>query len=122
MPLMERVDDEILKLLNEIIVKDLKDPRLNTLISVTSVNTSKDLKTAKVYVSVMEENKSNDAIRALNNASAYIRGLLFERLKIRLVPHLTFILDNSFSNGYRIEMLLKEMHKNGNNFGEKDND
>ena len=50
MPLMERVDDEILKLLNEIIVKDLKDPRLNTLISVTSVNTSKDLKTAKVYV------------------------------------------------------------------------
>lgn len=113
MPRIERVDEELCKVLNEIIVRELKDPRLNTLINVNSVSTTKDLKTAKVFVSIMEEEKSNDIIKALNNASGFIRGILFDRLKIRLVPHLTFILDNSYTKGFRIDEILKEMYKTG---------
>ena len=113
MPNMDRVDEEIRKILNEIIAHELKDPRLDTLINVTEVKTSKDLKTAKVFVSIMEKEKAKDALKSLNSASAYIRGLLFDQVKIRLVPHLTFYLDNSLENGYKIEGILKKMKENG---------
>ncbi len=113
MPRQERVDDEICKQLNIIIARELKDPRLQTLVSVTAVETSKDLKTAKAYVSVMKQDAVQDAVNALNQASSFIRGLLFERLKIRLVPHITFIPDNSMENGDKIDKILKELHKNG---------
>ena len=122
MPRMERVDDEIRKVLNEIIAYEMKDPRLDTLINVTGVTTSKDLKSAKVYVSVMDKSKAADALKALNSASAFIRGLLFDRLKIRLVPHLSFVLDNSFERGFKIEGIIKQMHERGelSSDGEKD--
>ena len=115
---MDRVDDEIRKTLNEIIAYELKDPRLETLINVTAVNTTKDLKSAKVFVSIMDKNKAKDALAALKNASGFIRGILFEKLKIRLVPHLTFHLDESLNRGFAIENILKEMHANGQ-FGEE---
>ena len=110
MPKIERVDDEIKKTLNDIVAHELKDPRLNTLVSVTEVKTTKDLKNAKVYVSVMEEGMKKDVLKALNAASGYIRGLLFERLRIRLVPYLTFIGDDSFARGAKIEGILKELN------------
>ena len=115
---MDRVDDEIRKTLNEIIAYELKDPRLETLINVTAVNTTKDLKSAKVFVSIMDKSKAKDALIALKNASGFIRGILFEKLKIRLVPHLTFHLDESLNRGFAIENILKEMHANGQ-FGEE---
>ena len=114
MPRQERVDDEICKQLNVIIARELKDPRLTTLVSVTGVNVSKDLKTAKAYISVMDKDKEKDVLSALSSASAYIRGLLFERLKIRLVPHFTFILDHSMENGDKIDKIIKKLHENDN--------
>ena len=113
MPNMDRVDEEIRKILNEIIAHELKDPRLDTLINVTEVKTSKDLKTAKAFVSIMDKDKAKDALKSLNSASAYIRGLLFERMKIRLVPHIPFHLDTALENGYKIEGILKKMRENG---------
>lgn len=116
MPKIERVDHELTKELNIIVSRELKDPRLEaTIISVTAVETAKDLKTAKVFVSVMDENKEKDALNALNGASAYIRGLLFDRLKIRTVPHLNFVKDNSISHSFKIETILKELHSENNN-------
>ena len=122
MPKMERVDDEIRKILNDIIAHEMKDPRLDTLINVTEVHTTKDLKTAKVYVSIMDKHKVKGALKSLNSASAYMRGLLFDRLKIRLVPHLTFYIDNSFEHGYKIEGILKKMHEEGELKEEKETD
>ena len=113
MPKMERVDDEIGKVLNEIVSHELKDPRLDTLVSITGVETTKDLKSAKVFVSVMDASKAKGAIDALNGASAFIRGLLFDRLRIRLVPHLTFIRDDSFARGAKIDELIKKMRESG---------
>ena len=109
---IERVDDEICKILNEIIAHEMKDPRLDTLINVTSVETSKDLKSAKVYVSIMDKTMAKDALKVLNNASSYIRELLFDRLKIRFVPHMVFKLDESLDHGFHIEQIIKELHEN----------
>ncbi len=116
---IERVDDEIKKHLNVIISRELKDPRIsNTLVSVTDVETAKDLKTANVYVSIMDKTNAKTIISVLKTASSHIRGLLFERLKIRMVPHLTFILDDSMERGLKIDNILKEIKKadeNGEN-------
>lgn len=115
---IERVDNELLKELNEIVLHEMKDPRLGQMVSVTAVETAKDLKTAKVFVSVMDENSVKDVLKALNGAAAFIRGLLFDRLKIRTVPHLTFVKDNSISHSFKIEKILKEInvsHENGEN-------
>ena len=111
MPRPERVDDEIRKLLNEIVARELKDPRLDTFVCVTAVSTAKDLKTAKAYVSVMDKSKEKGAIAALNNASTFIRGLLFEKVKIRLVPHIVFVADHSVENGDKIDKIIKKLHE-----------
>ena len=112
MPRQERVDDEICKQLNQIVARELKDPRLDTLVSITCVNATKDLKTAKAYVSVMDKKAEKDVLNALNSAPNFIRGLLFDRLKIRLVPHITFIADHSIENGDNIDKIIKKLHEN----------
>ena len=114
MPRQERVDDEICKQLNRIIARELKDPRLSTWVSVTSVSVSKDLKTAKAYVSVFEKEKEKEVLQALSGASTHIRGMLFDCLKIRLVPHITFIADHSMENGDKIDKLIKKLHEDEN--------
>lgn len=114
MPRQERVDDEICKQLNRIIARELKDPRLSTLVSVTGVNVSKDLKTAKAFVSVFEKDKEKDVLNALAGASSHIRGMLFDCLKIRLVPHITFVPDHSMENGDKIDKLIKKIHEDEN--------
>lgn len=110
---IERVDNELVKELNIIISRDMKDPRLGMMVSVTAVETAKDLKTAKIFVSVMDENAVKEVLKALNGASAYIRGLLFERLKIRTVPHLTFLQDNSIAHSFKIDSILKGLKIEG---------
>lgn len=107
---LERVDNELVKELNVIVSRELKDPRLNGFISITAVETAKDLKTAKAFVSVMDDDNAATAISVLNGASARIRGILFDRLKIRTVPHITFVKDNSLNHSFRIESILKELH------------
>ncbi len=109
---IERVDNELLKELNEIVVHEMKDPRLGQMVSITAVETAKDLKTAKVFVSVMDDPSTKEVLKALNGASGYIRSLLFDRLKIRTVPHLTFVKDNSISHSFKIEKILKEINEN----------
>lgn len=107
--MLERVNNELQKELNTIIGRELKDPRINCIVSVTAVETAKDLKSARVFVSIMDDDASKEVLKALNGASAYMRSLLFERLKIRTVPHLAFHKDNSVQNAMKIEKLLNEL-------------
>ena len=107
--MLDRVNNELQKELNVIIGRDLKDPRINCIVSVTAVETAKDLKSAKVFVSIMDDGSSKDVLAALNGASAYMRALLFERLKIRTVPHLAFHKDNSVQNALKIEKILNQL-------------
>lgn len=115
---LKRVEDEIARELNEIIARDLKDPRLTGLISVTSVKTSKNLDSAKVYVSVMNADAAL-TVKVLNAASGLIRSMLFNRMRIRTVPNLNFISDGSVAEGFRIEHILKTLKKGENPADEK---
>lgn len=109
MPRIERVEQEMRKELNSIIAYGLNDPRIDALISVTKVETAKELKYAKVYISIFNNENPEEVLKVLNKASSFLRGELFKRLKIREVPELHFAIDNSIEYGYKIESILKEI-------------
>jgi ribosome-binding factor A len=108
----ERVGEEIAHEINAMLAGELKDPRLELSVVASQVRVQPDLKHARVFISVKGTSKEqNDAIKALDHASGYIRRELVERLLLRRVPELHFVLDLSQESVERIEELLKEMKK-----------
>ena len=109
---IQRIDSELQKLIGQVIQFELNDPRVNGLISVSRVETTQDLKYAKVYVSVYGENVDDaETVNALNVASNYIRSLVMQRIKIRLMPKLTFINDDSIDYAMHMEDVFRGLHK-----------
>ena len=97
----ERIQELIREELSEMILRELRDPRLEGgLISLTRVEVTPDLSNARIFVSVMSETASpEDAVKALQSASGYLHKELVHRLELRKVPFLNFRLDTSISEG-----------------------
>ncbi|ACM60153.1 ribosome-binding factor A [Caldicellulosiruptor bescii] len=109
----DRVSEEIKKELSDIIQHDLKDPRLCAeLISIVKVNMSKDLRHAKVYVSIFDKDKEKveTTMKALENAKPYIRREISRRISLRFTPEITFELDDSIEYGARISQILNQLN------------
>ena len=108
----DRISEEIKKNLSDII-RELKDPRIPLMTSVVSVEVSRDLRYAKVFVSVMgdDETKKN-AIAGLKSASGFIRREIGERVLLRALPEFVFTLDNSIEHGAHINALIHSVMKN----------
>ncbi len=91
---------------------ELKDPRIGAMTSVVRVDTTKDLKYCKVYVSVLgDENQKASVMKGLKNASGFIRHLVAERVNLRLTPELIFKLDESAEYAVRMEQLMAQIAK-----------
>lgn len=100
---MSRRSDRINVLLRQeisvLLSREIKDPRLNGVISITQVETSTDLRNARVYVSVMGDQGAKDAaLEGIQSAAAFLRRSLRDRLKLRYVPFLKFSLDESMED------------------------
>ena len=107
---LNRVNDMIRKELSELLMREIRDPRLSGLLSVTQVDTSKDLRFAKVFVSVMgSEEEKKQAEEGLAAASGYLRRGLGERLTLRYVPALSFYRDDSIERGSRLLDIINEV-------------
>lgn len=107
---MYKINAQLQKEISEIIQK-LKDPALKGIISVTAVNTTRDLKNADVFVSVFNSGGEEDGVVAvLNNSAAFIKGVLFKSLGIRNVPKLRFIKDDSMEYSQKINRILGEIN------------
>ena len=113
----DRLNGELQRMLSQIISK-LKDPRITEMVSVLSVSVAKDLKTAKVTVSIFgsgDEEKKQTTFAALCRCAGFIRKELSREFQdLRTVPELTFILDTSQAYSERIEKLIEEIKKNDN--------
>lgn len=106
---IDRISEEVKKELSAII-RELKDPRISTVVSVVNVSVTKDLKFAKAYISVFGSEKAQkDVIDALKSASGFIRREIGHRINLRATPEFTFILDNSIEYGAHINQVLKNL-------------
>ena len=91
-----RINGEVLKELSNIIRGEIKDPRINPMTSVVSVEVAPDLKTCKAYISVLGDKESQeDTMKGLKSAEGYIRRQLAKNINLRNTPEITFILDQS---------------------------
>ena len=94
--------------LSEILQKEMRDPRL-TMVTVTSVEVTKDFYLAKIFISAIGTNEEKEAaLKALQGASGFLRGKLGALLELRTVPLLQFRLDKGIESGIRIFEVLKE--------------
>jgi ribosome-binding factor A len=107
-----RISEEMRKEISSIILNDIKDPRMPKVISVISVDVAKDLRHAKVFVSVLgnDEEKKN-AIAGLKSAAGFIRREVGHRMQLRCTPEIHFELDNSIEHGIYITKLINETMK-----------
>lgn len=107
---LTRINEEMRKEISEVIRTEIKDPAVqNVMISVVGVDTTNDLKTAKVYISVLQENKKKEALNALMKAQGYIRREIARRINLRNTPELLFKLDESIERGIEMSKLINDV-------------
>lgn len=106
-PRRYRVADQIQRELGEL-MRGVKDPRVQGMVTVSGVDVSPDLRHAKVFVTVLETDDPESTVSALNRASSYLRSRLGNRLELRGVPRLVFHYDASLDQAERVERLLRD--------------
>jgi len=101
----DRVAGLLRRELGVMVQRELNDPDVG-FVSISDVEVSRDLGVAKVYVSVLETDKADKSIVALNRAAGYLRGILGRQLRMRVTPELRFIQDTSIDTGEQMDALL----------------
>ena len=106
-----RINEEVRREVSNIIQNEIKDPRLTAMVSVTAVKVTKDLRYAKVYVSIFanseEEKKSN--LDALKSAASFVRREIAQRINLRHNPQIIFEIDDSIDYGMHIDSLIEKI-------------
>jgi ribosome-binding factor A len=107
---IERINALLREEIAVLLTREVKDPRLGTMVSITGVETSPDLRNATVKVSVLgSREETEEAMAGLRHAAGYLRREMAARLKLRQVPELSFRLDRSIEEGARVLELLREI-------------
>ncbi|MDD6102940.1 MAG: 30S ribosome-binding factor RbfA [Clostridiales bacterium] len=105
-----RINQEVLKELNVLISSEVKDPRIGLMTTVTAVEVASDLKTAKVFISVLgDEDSKKETIKGLKSASSFLRSSLARNLNLRNTPELKFYIDDSLEYGMRMSRLIDSL-------------
>ena len=109
---INRVTSDIRLCLSELL-REVKDPRVSKMLSIVKLDVTGDMSYATVYVSAIEgSEKTTESVKALNKSAAgYIRRELGLRLKLRKVPELRFIADNSIENSAHISKIIESFDK-----------
>ncbi len=105
-----RINQEVQKELSELIRSEVKDPRIHEFTSVTRCEVAPDLKTAKVFISVLgSEEELKDTVKGLKNAASFLRSRLAGSMNMRNTPELRFIADDSIAYGIEMSKKIDEL-------------
>jgi ribosome-binding factor A len=104
----ERFNKLLLEEVSAIVQRELKDPRIG-FVSFTRVETTEDLRSAKLYVSFLDESQAEDTLEALRHAAGMIRGELMHRIQARRIPELRFVHDRSIAHSIHIAEVLEQL-------------
>jgi len=110
-PRSARLNEVLKEEIADILRKKLKDPRIG-FVTVTGVKASPDLRHADIFVSVLgTEEEKESAYKSLKGATGFIRSELGKRLRIKFLPEISFVIDESIDEGIRISKLIKRIHE-----------
>jgi ribosome-binding factor A len=115
---MEKVNKELRRQLTDIIQKEIDDPDVEFL-SITRVETTSDLQESKVYFSLLDDSKYPKVKQILEEMKGYIRGILGKKIRLKILPHLNFISDESIKYSVDIYQKIEEI-KNKDKDDEED--
>ena len=104
---IDRINEEIQRELASLI-PTVKDPRVTGMISVMAVDTTTDLRYAKVFISILDKSDEQQVMRGLKSAAGWLRRELGHRLQLRYTPELSFALDESIDKGAHILAMLRD--------------
>ena len=108
-----RINGEVMRELADIIRGEIKDPRINPLTSVVSVEVAPDLKSCKAYISVLGDDESaKNTLAGLNSAKGFIKNRLAKTINLRNTPDITFVMDQSIAYGVNMSKKIDELTKN----------
>ncbi len=108
---IDKINEEVRRELSTII-RELKDTRIPMMTSVVAVNVTRDLRYAKVYVSVMGDGEvQKKAVEGLKSAAGFVRREIGHRLKLRYAPEILFELDHSIEQGAHINSIINDINK-----------
>lgn len=110
---VDRLSQQLQKELAVILQREIKDPRLHSMITISDVTVSRDLSHAKVFVTFLglDPDKVNENLAILNTASGFIRSLIAKRIQLRIVPQIQFAFDASLDNGIRLASLVESARR-----------
>ena len=106
----DRVNEQLREEISTLLVRQIKDPRLNGVISVTRVVTSGDLRTGRVYISVMGGRETKQAaLDGIQSAASFLRRELRDRINMKHTPFLTYQLDDSLEEADQVLRLMNQI-------------
>ena len=109
---VERLNSLLKEVISEVVRDDVRDPRLGSLITVTSVNITKDMQYAKVYISVIgTPEQKKKSLDALQSGAGFIAVHASKKVSLRYFPSLTFKLDDSVDKHIAVETILGKIHQ-----------
>ncbi len=108
---IRRISEEIKKVVSSMLINGIKDPRITSMISVTDVEVTNDLRYAFVYISTLGGNKE-ESLEGLNSARGFIRREVGKEIKLRYIPEIVFKIDDSIERGMYMDELIKNVNKN----------
>lgn len=106
----ERVSGLLLEVVAEILLREVKDPRVNG-VTLTGASISSDLKIAKVFFSTLRPEEHTSALAGLQSATGYIKRQVASRLRLRHTPELRFVYDETLEKANRLEGLLRQVEQ-----------
>lgn len=108
---VQRIGEELRRVISDIIRSKIKDPRVPEIISVTNVLVTNDLSFAKIFVEIMGTKEEQEAaLEGLNSAKGFIKKEISSEVKLRQMPELIFILDETLDINLKMEKLIEEVN------------
>ena len=109
---VDRINGVLRQEISLLLSRQIKDPRLNAVVTITQVETSNDLRTARVYLSVLGDQETREqALEGIQSAATFLRRELRDRMTLRYTPFLTFLLDDSLENADNLTRLMDRIHR-----------
>ncbi|MEG0050681.1 MAG: 30S ribosome-binding factor RbfA [Terrisporobacter sp.] len=105
-----RIGEEIKKIVSTMLISGIKDPRINSMVSVTDVEVTNDLSYAYIYVSILGGDEES-TLQGLRSAVSYIRREIGKSIKLRHIPQIIFKVDDSLLKGMYMDSLIKQVNE-----------